>query len=244
MSSLELFLIQPTRYDDDGYPLQWVWSLVPSNSLACVAGLVRDAIDRGVLKDFGDVKRDASSTRSTPRSTCARIVAAREAARSSGFPGRRAVQSISARDGHRAPAARGGHSGLHRRLPCLGMPFDAEDAAARSRRGARPRGQLLRRRGRGRPDRRGAARRLRRRAEAGLQSPRQYPESGGRAVPAARQGTWSPRTSAGCRASISAAAARSSVRSAPSSMCRAARAAFARPTIWKRIVRANAELGI
>ena len=55
MSSLEIFLIQPTRYDEDGYPLQWVWSLVPSNSLACVAGIVRDAIDRGVLEDFSDV---------------------------------------------------------------------------------------------------------------------------------------------------------------------------------------------
>jgi pyruvate-formate lyase-activating enzyme len=52
----ELYLIKPTRYDDDGYPLQWRVSLVPSNSLACVAGLARDAIDRGVLRKFGDVQ--------------------------------------------------------------------------------------------------------------------------------------------------------------------------------------------
>ena len=56
MNLLELYLIKPTRYDDDGYPLQWRWSLVPSNSLACVAGLARDAIERGVLTDMGEAK--------------------------------------------------------------------------------------------------------------------------------------------------------------------------------------------
>ena len=56
MASLDLYLIKPTRYDDDGYPMQWLRSLVPSNSLASVAGLVRDALERGVLKDFGDVR--------------------------------------------------------------------------------------------------------------------------------------------------------------------------------------------
>jgi hypothetical protein len=56
VASLDLYLIKPTRYDDDGYPVQWLRSLVPSNSLACVAGLVRDALDRGVLKDVGDVR--------------------------------------------------------------------------------------------------------------------------------------------------------------------------------------------
>ena len=52
----ELCLVKPTRYDDDGYPLQWRISLVPSNSLACVAGLARDSIDRGALKEFGEIK--------------------------------------------------------------------------------------------------------------------------------------------------------------------------------------------
>ncbi len=55
MASLELHLIKPTRYDDDGYPLQWRWSLVPSNSLACVAALARDAIQRGAVRDLGEV---------------------------------------------------------------------------------------------------------------------------------------------------------------------------------------------
>jgi len=51
MESLDLYLIKPTRYDDDGYPLQWWRSLIPSNSLASVAGLVNDALERGVLAD-------------------------------------------------------------------------------------------------------------------------------------------------------------------------------------------------
>jgi pyruvate-formate lyase-activating enzyme len=55
LTALELHLIKPTRYDDDGYPLQWRLSLVPSNSLACVAGLARDAIVRGALRDLGEV---------------------------------------------------------------------------------------------------------------------------------------------------------------------------------------------
>ena len=45
------YLIKPTRYDDDGYPLQWWRSIIPSNSLACVAGIVQDATHRKVLGD-------------------------------------------------------------------------------------------------------------------------------------------------------------------------------------------------
>ncbi|WP_199699072.1 B12-binding domain-containing radical SAM protein [Oleomonas cavernae] len=49
MDRLDLYLLKPTRYDDLGYPVQWWRSLIPSNSLACVAGIVQDAIDRQVL---------------------------------------------------------------------------------------------------------------------------------------------------------------------------------------------------
>jgi radical SAM superfamily enzyme YgiQ (UPF0313 family) len=45
---LSIWLIKPTRYDDEGYPLQWRWSMIPANSLACVASLVRDSLGRGV----------------------------------------------------------------------------------------------------------------------------------------------------------------------------------------------------
>jgi uncharacterized radical SAM superfamily protein len=49
MDRLDIYLLKPTRYDDHGYPVQWWRSIIPSNSLACVAGIVQDAIDRQVL---------------------------------------------------------------------------------------------------------------------------------------------------------------------------------------------------
>jgi hypothetical protein len=43
MQVFDVFLIKPTHYDDEGYPIQWWRSIIPSNSLACVAALVDDA---------------------------------------------------------------------------------------------------------------------------------------------------------------------------------------------------------
>ncbi|WP_066812613.1 B12-binding domain-containing radical SAM protein [Sphingomonas asaccharolytica] len=54
----QIWLIKPTRYDDDGYPLQWWRSIIPSNSLACLNGIVGDALARGVL---GDIPADVHS---------------------------------------------------------------------------------------------------------------------------------------------------------------------------------------
>jgi hypothetical protein len=45
----QLVLIKPSRYDDDGYPVQWLRSSIPSNSLAAVYGLAADAAERQVL---------------------------------------------------------------------------------------------------------------------------------------------------------------------------------------------------
>src|SRR5215510_13246817 len=44
-----LVLIKPSHYDDDGYVIQWFVSAMPSNSLAVLYGLARDAERRGVL---------------------------------------------------------------------------------------------------------------------------------------------------------------------------------------------------
>jgi hypothetical protein len=44
-----LVLIKPTHYDDDGYPIQWLRSAIPSNTLACLNGLAEDARRRNVL---------------------------------------------------------------------------------------------------------------------------------------------------------------------------------------------------
>ncbi len=42
-------IIKPTHYDDDGYPIQWVKSAIPSNTLACLNGLAEDVRRRQVL---------------------------------------------------------------------------------------------------------------------------------------------------------------------------------------------------
>jgi hypothetical protein len=42
-------LIKPSHYDDDGYPIQWFRSALPSNTLACLNGLALDVQRREVL---------------------------------------------------------------------------------------------------------------------------------------------------------------------------------------------------
>lgn len=42
-------LIKPSHYDDDGYVIQWIKSWVPSNSLACLYAIAKDAAERQVL---------------------------------------------------------------------------------------------------------------------------------------------------------------------------------------------------
>ena len=42
-------LIKPTHYDDQGYPIQWLRSALPSNTLACMNSLAEDARRREVL---------------------------------------------------------------------------------------------------------------------------------------------------------------------------------------------------
>ena len=44
-----VFLVKPSHYDRDGYPIRWYRSLVPSNSLACMYGLTEDCAARQVL---------------------------------------------------------------------------------------------------------------------------------------------------------------------------------------------------
>ncbi len=44
-----LFLIRPTKYDDDGYPIRWMQTTIPANTLACLHGIAQDSEDRGVL---------------------------------------------------------------------------------------------------------------------------------------------------------------------------------------------------
>jgi len=42
-------MIKPSHYDDDGYPIQWLLSAVPSNTLACLYAIAKDCERRQVL---------------------------------------------------------------------------------------------------------------------------------------------------------------------------------------------------
>src|SRR5882672_8133747 len=49
-------MIKPTHYDDDGYPIQWLRSAIPSNTLACLNGLAEDAQRRNVLREGVEIR--------------------------------------------------------------------------------------------------------------------------------------------------------------------------------------------
>ena len=51
-----LVMIKPTHYDDQGYPIQWIRSAIPSNTLACLNGLAEDAQRRNVLGDGVEIR--------------------------------------------------------------------------------------------------------------------------------------------------------------------------------------------
>src|SRR5260221_14642537 len=62
-TTFHLVLIKPTHYDDDGYPITWFRSHIPSNTLAALYGLGDDCQQRQVLGPTST----SSSSRSTSR---------------------------------------------------------------------------------------------------------------------------------------------------------------------------------
>lgn len=46
---LQLYLIKPSKYDDDGYVIRYWKGVLPSNTLSCLYGLSEDVRERGVL---------------------------------------------------------------------------------------------------------------------------------------------------------------------------------------------------
>jgi hypothetical protein len=64
--NFQFVLIKPSHYDDDGYVIQWARSGIPSNSLAAVYALARDAAQRQVLGPdvaFDIIAIDETNTR-------------------------------------------------------------------------------------------------------------------------------------------------------------------------------------
>jgi radical SAM superfamily enzyme YgiQ (UPF0313 family) len=53
---LHLYLIKPSRYDDDGYVVRHWRGVLPSNTLACLAGLTEDVVSRKLLGESLAVK--------------------------------------------------------------------------------------------------------------------------------------------------------------------------------------------
>jgi hypothetical protein len=71
-----LVLIKPTHYDDDGYPITWFRSIIPSNTLAALYGLGEDCNRRQVLGADVDIviePIDESNRRVRPDRIIARI---------------------------------------------------------------------------------------------------------------------------------------------------------------------------
>jgi radical SAM superfamily enzyme YgiQ (UPF0313 family) len=54
--TLHLYLIKPSQYDDDGYVVRHWRGVLPSNTLACLAGLTEDVIRQKHLGDSWKVK--------------------------------------------------------------------------------------------------------------------------------------------------------------------------------------------
>jgi hypothetical protein len=49
VTDFTLLLIKPSHYDDDGYPITWIRSVIPSNTLAALYGIAADCGRRKVL---------------------------------------------------------------------------------------------------------------------------------------------------------------------------------------------------
>jgi len=65
-----LVLIKPSHYDDEGYPIRWLRSAIPSNSLAVMNGLGLDCAQRRILGRDVEIAvsvYDETNTRVRPR---------------------------------------------------------------------------------------------------------------------------------------------------------------------------------
>jgi radical SAM superfamily enzyme YgiQ (UPF0313 family) len=54
--TVHLYLIKPSQYDDDGYVVRHFRGVLPSNTLACLAGLTEDAVKHNNLSELYNIK--------------------------------------------------------------------------------------------------------------------------------------------------------------------------------------------
>ena len=131
-TTFQLVLIKPTHYDDDGYPITWLRSHIPSNTLAALYGLGEDCRQRQALGPDVDIvikpiRRDQHARPAGPHH-CRHQARGRQGP---DLPGRRAVQPVPARHRPGAPLPHGRSAGGDGRLPCRRLPVDAAGRAAR-----------------------------------------------------------------------------------------------------------------
>ena len=239
-------MIKPSHYDDDGYPIQWLRSAIPSNTLACLNALAEDARRRKVLGPDVEIRLhtyDETNRRVRPDRIIDLI--RKQGGQSADRPGRRAVQPVSARGRScapvpRRPACRSCIGGFHV-SGCIAMLPEMPQDMLRSA-GARHLASSPAKPRNGRLDE------VLRDAWNGTLKPLYNYHgrfAGARRASrrrSCRASTCSARR-ARCRASISVVAAPINAPFAPSSTCRAARAASARLTISNSIVRENYRAG-
>jgi hypothetical protein len=119
-----LILIKPSRYDDEGYVIQWKRSAILSNTLAALNGLAMDCRDRRVLGPDLDLLITAYDETNThiPGADRAGDQRREHGARCTD---RRTVQPVSPRPRHRPATARGRRGGVSGCLAMLPeMPSD------------------------------------------------------------------------------------------------------------------------
>jgi hypothetical protein len=150
-TTFHLVLIKPTHYDDDGYPITWFRSHIPSNTLACAlwAGRRTAAAARclgpNVDIDIKPLRRDQPPRPPGPdhcrhQRTGGKALICLVGVQSNQFP--RAVDLAT-------PLPQGRPAGGDGRLPCFRLPRRCCRSAARDP-GGHGHGHLdLRRRGRG-----------------------------------------------------------------------------------------------
>lgn len=74
--TFDFVMIKPSHYDDDGYPIVWRRSLIPSNSLAAVNGIAQDCAERAVLGPdvrINPVPIDETNTHVVPKRIARRL---------------------------------------------------------------------------------------------------------------------------------------------------------------------------
>jgi len=90
--TFRIVLIKPSHYDDNGYVIQWMKSIVPANSLAVIYGLCLDVDARKVLGDEVEIVINAFDETNT-RVPVKQIIADIQASDGGGFVGFAGVQS-------------------------------------------------------------------------------------------------------------------------------------------------------